>query len=116
MSASISWLLFSKCLEPASTPLPKIDGLAEGSSTLLAIVLSHGHRDHWGLIPKVNSQIPLVMGRATESIIRAAVDFVPDAVKLNAAQYHEHGKCCIEPRISERCWPGSSQHLQEEEK
>jgi ribonuclease J len=76
----------------ASTPLPKIEGLAEGSSTLLAIILSHGHRDHWGLIPKVNPQIPLVMGRATESIIRAAADFVPDAVKLKAAQYLEHGK------------------------
>jgi ribonuclease J len=76
----------------ASTPLPKIEGLAEGSSTLLAIVLSHGHRDHWGLIPKVNPEIPLVMGRATERIIRAAADFVPDAVKLNAAQYLEHGK------------------------
>jgi ribonuclease J len=76
----------------ASTPLPIIEGLAEGSSTLLAIVLSHGHRDHWGLIPKVNSQIPLVMGKATESIIRAAAYFVPDAVKLNAAQYLEHGK------------------------
>ena len=76
----------------ASTPLPKIEGLGEGSSTLLAIVLSHGHRDHWGLIPKVNPQISLVMGRATESIIRAAADFVPDAVKLNAAQYLEHGK------------------------
>lgn len=76
----------------ASTPLPIIEGLAEGSSTLLAIVLSHGHRDHWGLIPKVNSQIPLVMGKATESIIRAAADFVPDAVKLNAARYLEHCK------------------------
>jgi len=75
-----------------STPLPKIEGLAEGSSTLLAIVLSHGHRDHWGLIPKVNPQIALVMGGATESIIRAAADFVPDAVKLNAAHYLEHGK------------------------
>lgn len=76
----------------ASTPLPKIEGLAEGGSTLLAIVLSHGHRDHWGLIPKVNPQIPLVMGRATESIIRAAADFVPDAVKLTAAGHLEHGR------------------------
>jgi ribonuclease J len=76
----------------ASTPLPKIEGLADGSSTLLAIILSHGHRDHWGLIPKVNTQIPLVMGKATESIVRAAADFVPDAVKLNATHYLEHGK------------------------
>jgi ribonuclease J len=76
----------------ASTPLPDVEGLAESSATLLGIVLSHGHRDHWGLIPKVSPQIPLVMGRATESIIRAAADFVPDAVMLNAAQYLEHGK------------------------
>jgi ribonuclease J len=76
----------------ASTPLPDIEGLREVSASLLAIVLSHGHRDHWGLIPKVNPQIPLIMGKATESIIRAAADFVPDAVKLNAARYLEHGK------------------------
>jgi len=75
----------------ASTPLPDVEGLREGGAGLLAIVLSHGHRDHWGLIPKVNPEIPLVMGKATESIIRAAADFVPDAVKLNAAQYLEHG-------------------------
>jgi len=76
----------------ASTPLPDVEGLRKGSAGLLAVVLSHGHRDHWGLIPKINPQIPLVMGRATESIIRAAADFVPDAVKLNAAGYLEHGK------------------------
>jgi ribonuclease J len=76
----------------ASTPLPHVDGLAEGSSSLLAIILSHGHRDHWGLVPKVNRQIPLIMGKATESIMRAAADFVPDAIALDAAQPLEHGK------------------------
>jgi ribonuclease J len=76
----------------ASTPLPDIEGLRDGGAGLLAVVLSHGHRDHWGLIPKINPEIPLVMGKATESIIRAAADFVPDAAKLDAAQYLEHGK------------------------
>jgi ribonuclease J len=76
----------------ASTPLPGVDGLAEDSSSLLAIILSHGHRDHWGLVPKVSRQIPLVMGKATESIMRAAANFVPDAIALNAAQHLEHGK------------------------
>jgi len=76
----------------ASTPLPGVDGLAEKSATLLAIVLSHGHRDHWGLVPKVNHQIPVIMGRATENIMRAAADFVPDAIALNAARYLDHGK------------------------
>jgi ribonuclease J len=76
----------------ASTPLPSIDGLKEGSTSLLAIILSHGHRDHWGLVPKASREIPLVMGKATESIMRAAADFVPDAIALDAAQYLEHGK------------------------
>lgn len=75
-----------------STPLPDVDGLREGSASLLAIILSHGHRDHWGLVPKASRRIPVVMGKSAESIMRAAADFVPDAVALNAAQYLEHGK------------------------
>ncbi|QWG18829.1 MBL fold metallo-hydrolase [Bradyrhizobium sediminis] len=76
----------------ASTPLPEVDGLGREDASLLAIVLSHGHRDHWGLVPKVGDRIPLVMGKVTESIIRAAADFVPDAIALHAAHYLEHGK------------------------
>ena len=75
----------------ASTPLPEVDGLRGEDPSLLAIVLSHGHRDHWGLVPKVGGRIPLVMGKATERIIRAAADFVPDAIALDAVQYLEHG-------------------------
>jgi ribonuclease J len=76
----------------ASTSLPDVDGLSAPSGSLLGIVLSHGHRDHWGLVPKVNAAIPLIMGQATESIIRAAADFVPDAVALKASHHLEHRK------------------------
>lgn len=76
----------------ASTPLPEVEGLSVPSASLLGIVLSHGHRDHWGLVPKVNPAIPLIMGQATESIIRAAADFVPDAVALKASHHLEHRK------------------------
>lgn len=76
----------------ASTPLPQVEGLAEGGGSLLAILLSHGHRDHWGLMPKASRDIPLVMGRATESIMRAAADFVPGAVVLPASHHLEHGR------------------------
>jgi ribonuclease J len=76
--------LDSKDLE--STPLPNVSGLSEPDASLLAIILSHGHRDHWGLVPKVRPEIPLLMGKATESIMRAAADFVPDGVALTAAE------------------------------
>jgi ribonuclease J len=72
--------------------VPQISGLRERDPSLLAIVVSHGHRDHWGLIPKVHPDIPIVMGRATESIMRAAADFVPDAFALNAWKYLESSK------------------------
>jgi ribonuclease J len=77
--------LDSKDLESAA--LPSVSGLSEPDASLLAIILSHGHRDHWGLVPRVRPEIPLLMGKATESIMRAAADFVPDGVALTAAEY-----------------------------
>jgi ribonuclease J len=75
-----------------SAPLPNVPGLLEPDESLLAIVLSHGHRDHWGLVPKVRREIPVLMGKATESIMRAAADFVPDGVALTAAEHLVSGK------------------------
>ena len=79
-------------VETDSALVPHISGLREDDSSLLAIILSHGHRDHWGLIPKVRQGIPIVMGRAAERIMRAAADFVPDAYAPNAWKYLESGK------------------------
>lgn len=75
-----------------SAPLPSVSGLTEPDPSLRAIVLSHGHRDHWGLLPKARSDIPIVVGRATASIMKAAADFVPDGFSLNASAYLESGK------------------------
>jgi ribonuclease J len=74
----------------ASMALPDIAGLTETSSSLLAIVLSHGHRDHWGLMPKVSSDVPFVMGKATSQILKAASDFVPDAFSPAVSTFLAH--------------------------
>jgi ribonuclease J len=76
----------------AGAPLPEVDGLKTAAPDLLAIVLSHGHRDHWGLVPKAASSIPLAMGAATEAILAAAAHFVPDGVALKASYHLESGK------------------------
>ena len=58
--------------------LPKIDGLgAARDDGLLAIVISHGHIDHWGLMPLVEGQVPVAMGAATQRILNAAAPFLP---------------------------------------
>ncbi|KAB0677236.1 MBL fold metallo-hydrolase [Aureimonas leprariae] len=55
---------------------PAIDGLA-GGGDLLALVLSHGHLDHWGLAHLAGPDLPVAFGAATHRILRAAAPFVP---------------------------------------
>jgi len=77
--------------EPEPALVPRISGLREFDPSLLAIVLSHGHRDHWGLIPQVRPDVPLVMGKATERIMLAAAKFVPHAFAPRATHFFESG-------------------------
>jgi ribonuclease J len=64
------------------TLLPPIPGLHMPGDSLLALVLSHGHADHWGLAPHAGAALPIVTGAATRRILRAAAAFVPQAVPL----------------------------------
>ena len=49
----------------------------DGSGDLLALVLSHGHVDHWGLAHLAGPMLPVALGAATHRILRAAAPFVP---------------------------------------
>ena len=64
------------------TLLPPIPGLHTPDPGLLGLVLSHGHADHWGLVPYIEAALPIVTGAATRRILRAAAAFVPRAVPL----------------------------------
>lgn len=78
--------------EPNQSLLPKVSGLAGPDPSFLGIILSHGHRDHWGLIPLGHDQVPLFMGAATERIMRAAAPFVPGGFAPQASGYLEDKK------------------------
>jgi ribonuclease J len=58
--------------------LPDVSGLRIEDPTLSAIVISHGHGDHWGLLPLCKPKVPLAMGAATARIMSAAAPFVPN--------------------------------------
>jgi ribonuclease J len=63
--------------DPADeTRHPAIDGLT-GGGDLLALVLSHGHVDHWGLAHLAGPALPVALGAATHRILKAASPFVP---------------------------------------
>lgn len=63
---------------PASL-VPAVPGLNAPDESLLALVLSHGHADHCGLVPHVSTTLPIVTGAATRRILHAASAFVPSA-------------------------------------
>jgi ribonuclease J len=64
--------------EVSETLLPDVAGLRDPDPTLRAIVISHGHGDHWGLLPLCKPSVPLVMGAATARIMSAAAPFAPN--------------------------------------
>jgi ribonuclease J len=71
--------------------LPEVPGLRSPDTGLLALVISHGHMDHWGLVPHAHPSLPIVMGAATRRILRAAAPFVPNPASFatNGAITHE---------------------------
>lgn len=57
--------------------LPALPGLRDPDPSLLGILLSHGHRDHWGLLPVSGDHVPVWMGEATHRIMAASEGWVP---------------------------------------
>lgn len=57
-----------------------------------ALLLSHGHRDHWGLLPKAPADIDVYVGRKALSMMRAAAPFVPGGYAPEKAVTYEHAK------------------------
>lgn len=56
-------------------PLPDIAGFDAPDESLLALIISHGHQDHWGLIGQVPPRVPVYIGRAAQRILKEAAFF-----------------------------------------
>ncbi len=58
--------------------LPDISGLDGSDPNLYAILLSHYHKDHYGLLKHVSDKIPIGIGADSRRIMRNASKFMPD--------------------------------------
>ena len=56
--------------------LPDIRGLRDKTDDLLAVLISHGHGDHYGLGKWLDERIPIYMSDAAAQIIRAQRDYM----------------------------------------
>ncbi len=57
--------------------VPTIMGLDGSDPSLLGILISHPHLDHFGLLAHISQKIPVGMGAAARRILEAAVPFLP---------------------------------------
>jgi ribonuclease J len=67
--------------------LLSIPGLTGGDASLLGIIVSHGHPDHWGLVPHAHEDVPVFVGEATQRLLREAAFFTRAGAELYAAGF-----------------------------
>jgi len=58
--------------------LPDIAGLNGDDESLLAVLISHPHLDHFGLLAHISNKIPVIMGADARRILTEASRFLPD--------------------------------------
>ena len=56
----------------AHVPLPEVAGFVEADPSLVGVVISHAHQDHWGLVGQIPPGLPLYLGEATQRILAVA--------------------------------------------
>jgi len=84
--------------DPADVPLPLVAGFAESDASLLGVVISHPHLDHYGLAHKLPHGTPILIGSAAEKILNAASVFVPGEVHFdNVVHLQDHMRIALGP-------------------
>jgi ribonuclease J len=65
-------------------PLPDVPGLAKGDDpSLLAVLISHPHLDHYGLVDQVSARVPVYAGVGAAAVVGAARFFSPSGPALS---------------------------------
>lgn len=77
--------LWAEASDPV--PLPQVTGLGGRDPSLLGVVISHAHPDHYGLAGLLPDEIPLFMGEATARILRESSFFTPVGLDREPAAF-----------------------------
>jgi ribonuclease J len=73
-------------LRDEHVPLPEVAGFEAPNDSLLGVIISHGHQDHWGLISQVPARVPVYIGASANNILKEA-SFFSTGVKLEPAGF-----------------------------
>jgi ribonuclease J len=73
--------------EAVSDSLPPVAGFKTPDPSLLGVVISHPHQDHYGLAARLPRGTPFLIGEAADRILRAAADFSPAGATLDLVDH-----------------------------
>ena len=77
---------------PEKIPLPPICGFKTYDRSLLGVVISHPHQDHYGLAYKLPEETLFLIGKASQAILAAANLFTPARTKFKKVLHLEDRK------------------------
>jgi ribonuclease J len=79
--------------------LPAIEALNDHDLSLLGILISHPHLDHFGLLSHISKNIPVGMGEYARQILTAAAPFLPNSFAISEVgwSYRSHQTFEIPP-------------------
>ena len=72
--------------------LPDVPGFRDADESLLGVVISHPHQDHFGLAKHVGPGVPVYIGEAAHNILTAASRYVPGGQAFSAPRFLGHKK------------------------
>lgn len=73
--------------DPDKFPLHPVRGFDAADDSLLGVVISHPHQDHYGLAHRLPEETPFLIGNAAEAILAAAALFSPAGLKLKNVKH-----------------------------
>lgn len=88
-----------------AVPLHPVPGFDKPDPSLLGVIISHPHQDHYGLAHRLPVETPFLIGKAAEAILQAADLFTPaglmpeHAIHLEDRQPIELGPFTITPYL-----------------
>jgi ribonuclease J len=75
--------------DPEELPLYPIPGFDRPDPSLLGVIISHPHLDHYGLAYRLPKETLFLIGQSAENILRAATPFVPTNAHFDQVRYLE---------------------------
>jgi len=72
--------------------LPSVSGFTDPDDSLLGVIISHPHMDHYGLAVFLRPDLPVYIGERANAILKVARNFVPDGMCFENPIYYEAWK------------------------